>query len=193
MACALCNTKATPPFDRSHIIHKHIRSGNPTLLGGGGLGSCSSDAALSKLTLVSWAGQSTAVCLGNLSRWLREVDLDVARVTLVGVDSTVGTVSAPAGLGGLVDADVADLNVLHVQALGLSVGLGVLEQAVDELDRLDGPSTLCGTVLVSLGGSANTTVVAAERNAVLSLSDGLEVGVRLLQLHAVDGSDNLCK
>lgn len=69
------------------------------------------------------------------------MDLNVAGVALVRVDTTVGTVSTTAGLGGLVDVDVADDKVLSLQTLALSVGLGVLQQAQDELDRLDGPST----------------------------------------------------
>lgn len=69
------------------------------------------------------------------------MDLNVARVSLIGVDTTMGTVGTPAGLRGLVDADVSDLKVLSGEAFGLGVGLGVLEQAQNELYRLDGPST----------------------------------------------------
>lgn len=69
------------------------------------------------------------------------MDLDVAGVALVRVDATVGTVCAAAGLGCLVDADVLDEELLSLEALGLSVGLSVLQQVEEELDGLDGPST----------------------------------------------------
>ena len=62
-------------------------------------------------------------------------------VTLVRVDTTVGTERAATGLGGLLDNNVADNKLLDVKALGLGVGLGVLKEGKEELDRLDGPST----------------------------------------------------
>ncbi len=62
-------------------------------------------------------------------------------VTLVRVDTTVGTERATTGLGSLLDDNVADDELLNVKALGLSVGLSVLKEGKEELDRLDGPST----------------------------------------------------
>lgn len=47
--------------------------------------------------------------------------------------ATVGAVRPPPLLGGLVDLDVLDDQVASVQALGVGVGLGVLEQAQQEL------------------------------------------------------------
>ena len=55
-------------------------------------------------------------------------------------DSTVSTVRASALLRGLVDLDVLDDQVARVQALGIGVGLGVLEEGDEMLSRLDGPS-----------------------------------------------------
>jgi len=52
----------------------------------------------------------------------------------------VGTVGAPSLLGCLVDLDVLDDQVASVEALGVGVGLGVLEQTEDDLSRLDGPA-----------------------------------------------------
>jgi hypothetical protein len=52
----------------------------------------------------------------------------------------VGAVCAAALLGGLVDLDVLDNQVASVETLGIGVGLGVLEQAEEELSRLDGPA-----------------------------------------------------
>lgn len=52
------------------------------------------------------------------------------------------TVCASPLLGGLVDLDVLDDQVAGVQTLGVGVGLGVLEQALEELCGLDGPAGL---------------------------------------------------
>lgn len=61
----------------------------------------------------------------------------------------MGTVCSPSLLGGLVDLDVLDNQVAGVEALGISVGLGVLEEAEEELGRLDGPSGLGNTKLLA--------------------------------------------
>lgn len=55
--------------------------------------------------------------------------------------TTVGTVSAPALLGGLVDLDVLDDQVAGVEALGVGVGLSVLEETEEDLGGLDGPAS----------------------------------------------------
>jgi hypothetical protein len=52
----------------------------------------------------------------------------------------VGTVSAPALLGGLVDLDVLDNEVGGVETLGVGVGLSVLEETEKDLGGLDGPA-----------------------------------------------------
>ena len=59
--------------------------------------------------------------------------------------ATVGTVSAPALLGGLVDLDVLDDQVAGVETLGVGIGFGILEQTNQELSRLDGPAGLGDT------------------------------------------------
>lgn len=53
----------------------------------------------------------------------------------------MGTVSPPPGLGGLLNDNVLDDQLLDVEVLGIGVGLGVLEETENELDRLLGPST----------------------------------------------------
>jgi hypothetical protein len=55
--------------------------------------------------------------------------------------STVGSVRPSPGLWGLVDDNVLDEQVLNGKVLGIGVGLGVLQQTEDELNRLGGPST----------------------------------------------------
>lgn len=54
--------------------------------------------------------------------------------------TTVGTVCAAALLGGLVDLDVLDDESAGVEALGVGVGLGVLQELQEELGGLYGPS-----------------------------------------------------
>ena len=61
----------------------------------------------------------------------------------------MGTVRAPALLGGLVDLDVLDNQGTGVKTLGVGVGLGVLEEAKEELGRLDGPAGLGDTELLA--------------------------------------------
>jgi hypothetical protein len=98
---------------------------------------------------------------------LGEDELDVAGVGHVGVDlswsvsdehchlrsrltyTTVGTVCPSSLLGGLVDLDVLDDQGTGVETLGISVGLGVLEEAEEELGGLDGPSSLGDTELLA--------------------------------------------
>lgn len=46
--------------------------------------------------------------------------------------------------GSLLNTDVLDDKVLNGDVLGLGVGLSVLEQVEDELDRLNGPSSWRG-------------------------------------------------
>lgn len=111
-------------------------------LGLGGTGG--GNALLGELALVEAHSQVRRGSLGDLGGGLGEEDLGVDGVALVRVDAAVSTVRAAARLGSLLDDNVADDELLGVKALGLGVGLGVLEQSKEELDRLDGPSTCEG-------------------------------------------------
>ena len=62
----------------------------------------------------------------------------MARVRHVGIDAAVGTVGAAALLGGLVDLDVLDDQVVSVEAFGIGVRFGVLQQVEKEVGGLDG-------------------------------------------------------
>ena len=55
--------------------------------------------------------------------------------------STVGTVSPPPGLWGLVDNNVLDDQVLNSQVFRVGVGLGVFQEPEDESHRLCWPSS----------------------------------------------------
>lgn len=83
------------------------------------------------------AGSSEVFGLADLLGALGEDQFDVAGVGHVGVDTTVGTVCSAALLGGLVDLDVLDDQVGGVEAFGVGVGFGVLEESEEELGRLD--------------------------------------------------------
>jgi hypothetical protein len=122
---------------------------------------------------------------------LSQNQLNVARVGHVRVDATVSAVCAAALLGGLVDLDVLDNQVASVETLGIGVGLGVLEQAEEELSRLDGPAGTGDTEGLALGGAANGTAVAAHGNGLALGHDVLEELDRALKLPAVDGLSGL--
>jgi hypothetical protein len=62
---------------------------------------------------------------------------------------TVGTVCAAALLGGLVDLNVLDDQVAGVKALGVGIGLSILEKTEKELGGLDGPPGLGDAELLS--------------------------------------------
>lgn len=116
--------------------------------------------------------------------------------------STVSSVSPPPGLGGLVDDNVSDNELLNGKVLGVGVGLGVLQQSGDESNRLLGPSTYTVRIHVSLfpqipikhtlglseslglASSTNGSVESSERNDLLVLDNVGEVGVGLLDVHA---------
>lgn len=136
-------------------------------------------------------GQRRLLGLGDLLSGLGEDQLNVGRRRLVGVDSTVGSVSSSSLLGGLVDLDVRDDKSLLVKTLGLGVGLGVLEEVLDELDGLNGPSSLGDTKLLTLTGSADGSGVLSEGDGSLVVGNLVEVGKSLLQVPASDGAGNL--
>lgn len=61
----------------------------------------------------------------------------------------MSTVCASPLLRRLVDLDVLDDQVAGVQALGVGVGLGVLDKTEEELGRLDGPASLADAELLA--------------------------------------------
>lgn len=77
----------------------------------------------------------------------------------------MGTVSPPALLGGLVHLDVLDDQVAGVEALGVGVGLGVPEEAEQEVGGLGGPAGLGDTELLAWYVSV---VVFLDKRALLS-------------------------
>lgn len=118
---------------------------------------------------------------------LGEDELDVARVGHVGVDTTVGTVGSSAALGGLVDLNVLDDEVAGVEALGVGVGLSVLQKTEELLGGLDGPASLGDTEFLALGSATSASGISAHRNGLLVVDDVLEVDESALELPSVDG------
>lgn len=75
---------------------------------------------------------------------LRQNQLDMARLRHVRVDAAVGAVCAAALLGCLVHLDVLDEQGGGVEALGVGVGFGVLEQVEQVFCGLFGPAGAVG-------------------------------------------------
>ena len=65
-------------------------------------------------------------------------------VSLVWVNTTVGTVCATTGFGSLLDDDVFNEEVLEGERFCVGVRFGVLQETGDELDGLLGPATFIG-------------------------------------------------
>jgi hypothetical protein len=61
----------------------------------------------------------------------------------------MSTIRASPLLGRLVDLDVLDNEIIGVQALAISIGLSILQQALQELSGLDGPAGLAHTELLA--------------------------------------------
>jgi hypothetical protein len=70
------------------------------------------------------------------------------------------------------------------------VAFSVLQEVIDELDRLDGPATLSGTEFLGLRSTTNTTVELTERNNLLVFGDVVEVGISLAQLQTLDSNSD---
>jgi hypothetical protein len=83
-----------------------------------------------------------------------------------------------------------DLSYFRLSSTYFSVGFSVLQQVSDELDRLDGPASLGGTVFLGLSSTTNTTVEATERNGLLVFGNVGQVSVSLGQLQTLDGSSD---
>lgn len=102
-------------------------------------------------------------------------NLDVARVGHAGTDAAETSVCASAALHGALDGDVGDDEVLDVEVLGNGVGLNVLQQTEEGLNRLDGPATGGDLELLGLGRAAAVVAVPEEGHAALAVHHILEV------------------
>jgi hypothetical protein len=141
--------------------------------------------------LATVGAENLDITVGNDLSLLGDNELDVGRRRAVSVDTTVSAVGTATHLGGLVDLDVGDNKLLNVHGVGVGVSLGVLEEIEKELAGLKRPATLGDTVLLGLGSTTDTTVVAGEGDDVLVSDDVLEVELSLLEVHAGDSSGGL--
>ena len=110
---------------------------------------------------------------------------------MVRVNSTVSTVCASTGFGGLVDVDTGDDQVLGLELVGNGVGLGVLEELNHVFGRLKRPSTLSGLVSLSLGSSSDSTRKSSERNTLFVFCDVVQEREGFGEFEASDGSSCL--
>ena len=135
--------------------------------------------------------ESGCVSLLDVLGDLDAVELNVAVAGEVGADATVGTVGSAAARDGSLNNDVADNAVVNVQLLRLSVGTEVDQKLTNALDGLLGPATLASLESLALSVTADTTVVASERNDLSVLENVVHVLDRLLQFPALDAASHI--
>lgn len=101
--------------------------------------------------------------------------------------ATVSTVSSATLLGGLVDLDVLDDQSAGVEALGVGVGLRVLEQLEQELGGLDGPASAGHTPsLACLSLLSASSLVSSIHHVPLMLSPAKVPRVDSIQALVID-------
>ncbi len=105
----------------------------------------------------------------------------------------MGAVRAAAEVGGTLGKSGRNVEGIDIKTLNLSVGLGVLQEAKDEVGALDGPATLGVTPLLALSLAADGTVVLGEGDDLLLGLDVLEEGNGTVHVHATDGLDGLMR
>jgi hypothetical protein len=102
------------------------------------------------------------------------------------VDSPVSPVRPSTSLCCLVHLDMADIELLEVKPLDVSIALTVRKKVTDELDRLCGPTTLSRAELFGLGLSRDTSCMLSIRDTALLIEYILHVLFGKLQIHAAD-------
>jgi hypothetical protein len=80
--------------------------------------------------------------------------------------------------------------LLSVYIVYLSVAFSVLQEVSDELDRLNGPTTLGSTEFLGLRSTTNTTVELTEGNDLLVFGNVVKVGISLAQLQTLDSDSD---
>lgn len=90
-------------------------------------------------------GLAHSVCLVDAD------DLDVGGAAHVRVDATVSAVRPAAHVGGVVDLDVLDHELVNLEGAVLTVGDGVLEQVNEHAGGLLRPATLGARGLLATG------------------------------------------
>jgi len=129
--------------------------------------------------------------LGECLLFFNETNLNVAWRGHVRIDSSVSTVSPPSHLGGTVDLDVVNNQMVSVESLILGIGFGVLQKMKQELGRLLGPTTLRCTVNFSLGMTTDTTHESSKGNDFLFGDDIFQVSGGPVKRHLLDSLSRL--
>ena len=107
---------------------------------------------------------SLLVSLGDTGRLLVALEFDMAVGGKVGRNSTMGSVSSSASRDGSLADGVVDNASVDVESLLLSVSSQVLEERLNGLDGLLGPSSKLVLEDLALGVSTDTTGVHSEGN-----------------------------
>src|SRR5699024_4663099 len=112
----------------------------------------------SRLAGAFWTTSSPSVRISSMWQgWFKKglicscqlVGFDMASCHRMKTYTAVGTVGASAALGSLVDLYALDDQVAGVEALAVSVGLGVLQKVEEEASGLLGPAGLADTPVVA--------------------------------------------
>ena len=77
------------------------------------------------------------------------MDCRIGANSHVRIDTTMSTIRASPLLRRLVDLDVLDDEVVGIETLGIGIGLGILQQRLQELRRFHGPASLRDTELLA--------------------------------------------
>ena len=111
-------------------------------------------------------GEAGSLLIGLLDAGglLVALEFDMAVGGKVGRNSTMGSVSASSSGDGSLADGMVDNASLDIESFLFSVGLKVLEEELNSLDGLLGPSSKLVLEDLALGVTADTTGVHSERN-----------------------------
>jgi len=129
--------------------------------------------------------------LGNVGGREFGPELDVAGRAHEGGNSTVSAVGSSAAALGSVDLDVLNDKLVGLELLGDGVGLEVLQQALDDLDRLFGPASLSDAEFAGLASSSDVAVESLDGHASLVGQDVFQVSLGFLDRFSLQHHSSL--
>ena len=107
------------------------------------------------------------------------------------IDPSVSPVGPSPALDGCVDLDVVDEQGLDIQAFDVGIGLEILQERDDDVDRLFRPSSLGQAELFGLARSTHVSVEPHERHTSLVVQNILQILLGFLKVHASDSVSHL--
>lgn len=128
---------------------------------------------------------------GNWSRFLNNVEFNMAVGGEIWRDSTVSSVSSSSSVDSSLGNNVGNLALFDVETLLLSVRLEVGEESNDVLDGLLWESTVVMTDVLAHSVSSWSTGVSSEWNDRLVFENSLEVTNSLNEVEASASSGSL--